>query len=108
ARPDSGGSVRALPPRASGDPWRPTVDDVAGLLRARTKDSEGQEVGTFTDDTRPTATQVEDRITASYALVTPRFGPVADFPQVYDATVAQLVAYRAALQIEKSFFPEQV
>jgi len=38
---DSGGSVHALPPRASGDPWRPTVDDVAGLLRARTKDSEG-------------------------------------------------------------------
>jgi hypothetical protein len=32
----------------------PSVLDVAALLRARTKDSTGHEVGTFNDYTRPT------------------------------------------------------
>jgi hypothetical protein len=36
----------------------PSVLDVAALLRARTKDVNGVEVGTFTDDTRPTSSQV--------------------------------------------------
>jgi hypothetical protein len=33
----------------------PSVLDVAALMRARTKDSNGIEVGTFNDDTRPTS-----------------------------------------------------
>ena len=36
----------------------PSVADVAALLRGRTKDSNGVEVGTFNDDTRPTSSQV--------------------------------------------------
>jgi hypothetical protein len=36
----------------------PSVADVAALLRARTKDVNGEEIGTFNDDTRPTSAQV--------------------------------------------------
>lgn len=87
-------------------PDRPTVDDVALLLRARTKDSEGREVGTFDDDTRPTATQVEGHIDNAVALLRTRIG--TSIPDAYVPTLRALTAYRAALQIEKSYFPEQV
>lgn len=89
-------------------PGRPTVDDVALILRARTKDSAGIEVGTFDQDTRPTAVQVEEQIDASYALVCTRLPPITDLPASLLPAVAAVVAYRAALRVEKSYFPEQV
>jgi len=90
------------------DPTRPTVDDVALLLRARTKDSNGNEVGTFDDETRPTGDQVEGHITAAMALVGVRFGDTTTWPAEAQTAFASLVAYRAALRVEKSYFPEQV
>jgi hypothetical protein len=89
-------------------PGRPTVDDVAELLRARTKDSAGNEVGTFDDDTRPTADQVEQHIDTAYALVSTRIPPLDDLPADLLPAFAGLVAYRAAMRIEKAYFPEQV
>lgn len=87
---------------------RPTVQDVANLIRARTKDDFGNESGTFTEDTRPTSLQVDSHIDAAMALVCTRL-PALDriAPNLLPA-VAQLVAYRAALRVEKSYFPEQV
>ena len=87
---------------------RPTVQDVANLLRARTKDDFGNEAGTFTDSTRPTSMAVDDHIDAAMALVCTRL-PALDKidPDLLDA-VAAVVAYRAALRVEKSYFPEQV
>jgi len=87
---------------------RPSVEDVALLLRARTKDSNGTEVGTFDDETRPTGDQVEGHIDAAMALVGIRFGPVETMPTEAQTAFASLVAYRAALRVEKSYFPEQV
>lgn len=88
------------------DPLRPSVDDVAVLLRARTKDSEGREVGTFNDDTRPNGDQVEVHIDNAVVLLRSRL-PYS-LPDAYVGTVKALTAYRAALQIEKSYYPEQV
>lgn len=85
---------------------RPSVDDVAVLLRARTKDAEGREIGTFNADTRPTDVQVEIHIDNAVALLATRL-PI-DLPVLYEPTVKALASYRAALQIEKSYFPEQV
>jgi hypothetical protein len=85
---------------------RPSVDDVAALLRARTQDTEGREVGTFNDDTRPTASEVDLHIDTALALVATRL-PV-EVPDRFGTAVSSLVAYRAALRIEKSYFPEQV
>lgn len=85
---------------------RPSVEDVAALLRARTKDAEGREVGTFNDETRPTADQVETHIDAAMGLVALRLPDTV--PLNLSQGVVSLVAYRAALRIEKSYFPEQV
>jgi hypothetical protein len=88
------------------DPRRPSVDQVASLIRARTKDAEGREVGTFNEETRPTAEQVEDHISNAVGLLAPRW-PLELDDSFYPA-VQTLTAYRAAMQIEKSYFPEQV
>lgn len=91
---------------ATPDLTRPSVDDVASLIRARTKDSEGREVGTFNSETRPTDVQVERHIDNAVSLIATRLP--RDLPEVYVGTVKALTAYRAAMQIEKSYFPEQV
>jgi len=92
----------------TGTGGRPTVDDVALLIRARTKDSMGNEVGTFDDETRPTADQVEEQIDAAVALVGMRLPAPENLPDNLMPAVASVVAYRAALRVEKSYFPEQV
>jgi hypothetical protein len=88
---------------------RPTVDQVANWIRARTKDSSGNEVGTFDAETRPTDTQVEGHIDDAYALVGVRL-PALDDPALAGLlpAVAAVVALEAACQIEKSYWPEQV
>jgi hypothetical protein len=90
------------------DPGRPSIAQVALLLRARTKDSAGNEVGTFDDDTRPTGDQVEEQIDAAIALVGVRVPAMDKLTAEQVAAFQSLVAYRAALRIEKSYFPEQV
>jgi hypothetical protein len=88
------------------DPYRCSVQEVADLLRARTKNSVGDEVGTFDTTTRPTADQVEAHITAAVALVQTRLP--AQLGEDFTSAVVSLVAYRAALRVEKSYYPEQV
>jgi hypothetical protein len=87
---------------------RPSIDDVAGLLRARTKDSEGHELGTFTADTRPTDVEAQAQIDAAVGLMATHIPDPAFLPQAYWPAVRELTAYRAAMRIEKSYFPEQV
>jgi hypothetical protein len=85
---------------------RPSVAEVAQILRARTKTMEGREEGTFTEETRPNAEQVEEEIDTALALVAVRL-PFS-WSDIYSSAIRALVAYRAALRIEKSYFPEQV
>jgi hypothetical protein len=85
---------------------RPTVEQVASLIRARTKDSNGLEVGTFDSDTRPTADQVEQLIDQSVAIVAMQLPP--SIPADLAASAAAVVALDAACRVEKSFWPEQV
>jgi hypothetical protein len=87
---------------------RPSVQDVALLIRARTKDSNGLEVGTFDGDTRPTADQVEQLIDQSVALVGMQLPPLANVPADLLPSVAIVVALDAACRVEKSYWPEQV
>lgn len=83
-----------------------TVEDVAALLRARTKDLNGTELGTFNENTRPTDVEVERLITMALAEVTGQIGPYAYDPCASAATA--LIAIRAAMWVELSYFPEQV
>jgi hypothetical protein len=90
------------------DPTAPvlecTVDDVAAIIRTRTKDSNGNEIGTFNADTRPTADQVTYTIGQQVVLIHQRVGYVGDGC----ADLArQCVALGAAAEIELSYFPEQ-
>jgi hypothetical protein len=86
--------------------WRPTVDDVAALLRARTKNASGNEVGTFTDETRPTDAEVEQLITNGCAKIASLVG--WDVPGDAQAEALHLAAIVAACEVETSYFPEQV
>lgn len=82
----------------------PTVDDVAALIRARTKDNNGNELGTFTADTRPTEDQAQQAIDHQVTLLHSQVGYIgAECDEV--ATMA--AAYGAAAEIELSYFPEQ-
>jgi len=87
-------------------PWRPTVDDVAALVRARTKDASMNEVGTFTSATRPTDAEVEQLITNGCAKVAALVG--WDFPADAYAEATHLASIVAACEVELSYWPEQV
>jgi hypothetical protein len=82
----------------------PSLADVAALIRARTKDSNGNELGTFTAATRPTDAQAQEAIDHAVAALGEKVGIVA--PPCTD--VARMAAaYGAAAEIELSYFPEQ-
>jgi hypothetical protein len=86
--------------------WPVGVDAVGSLLRARTRDTQGNEVGTFTGDTRPTDTQVSHLINTSLGDVSSVVG--VDLLEGFWAQAAAVVSYRAAMLTELSYFPEQV
>jgi hypothetical protein len=87
--------------------YNPSVDDVAALILARTKNEFGDEVGTFNSETRPTDTEVNRLI----ALATSEVDSVVDLDDVpveaYN-DVEAVIATRTAMLIERSYFPEQV
>lgn len=85
--------------------WLPTSSDVAALLRARTKDDTGRELGDWSDSTRPTAAEVDVLIAQAAQYVTASIGGV---PERCASAAAQAVLMRAAMLVELSYFPEQV
>lgn len=89
------------------DGWRPSIADVAALLRARTRDSDGNELGTFTDDgeTRPTAADVQTLI--DHAVADVEGNIVGVLPARMYVTARMLAALGAALLVEGSYFAEQ-
>lgn len=96
--------------------FTPTVSEVAAHLRARTKGnaSSPTEQGTFNDHTRPTGEQVEVLIPKGVRKVASRIGAeicVGDSPEkqveLY-GDAQDLAAMWTAMQIELSYFPEQV
>lgn len=87
-------------------PYLPSVEDVALWIRARTKDSQGNEVGTFTANTRPTNEDVERLIlliAAGYPQCAGEWLPSSLFIKSRFA-----LSLRVAAAIEISFFPEQL
>lgn len=84
----------------------PSSDDVATLLRARTKDLDGNEVGVFNDYTRPTGTEVDRIIAMAYAEIAALAG--AAISAQCGGTATWLTTLRAAMWVELSYWPEQV
>lgn len=86
--------------------WAPSVQDVAALLRARTKDASGREVGDFTSETRPTDTDVERLLIFGCGDVTANVG--TELAQSLWAEARALAALKTACYVEQSYWPEQV
>lgn len=84
--------------------YRPTLADLGGVMRARTRDSDGNELGTFTADTSPTDDEADGVITTALALVAARLGQV---PDALGDLARSLVVLRAAMLVETSYVPEE-
>lgn len=99
-------TVSAAPPAPVAEAATPTVAEVGSLLRARTKDNVGNELGTFTPNTRPREDAVLSLIQQAANEVGMRVG--FETPAVVWPSVRWMIALRAAMLIELSYFPEQV
>jgi hypothetical protein len=88
-------------------PSKPSLDEVATMLRARTVDENGNEVGTFNDTTSPTATQAEQIIDSAYDLVLLRVGRISDDSSELQSQAKSVVMLLAARLIETVYYPEQ-
>jgi hypothetical protein len=78
---------------------------VALLIATRTIDEAGDELGTFTSDTRPTDTQCDGLIAQALVMI---LTPLPDrlSPSLY-VPIRECVALQAALLVETSFYREQ-
>jgi hypothetical protein len=87
--------------------WAPTVADVGALVRSRTTErGVTGEAGTFTANTRPTASQVDELIEKAVGRVAEKVG--ADLPSVLWDAAGDVAALRAAMLVELSFFGDQI
>lgn len=85
---------------------RPTVQDVALLERTRTVTAGGGEEITFTESTRPSASEVSGLIDQALPAILAHL-PEA-FSEAYYDRARHLVALYTALLIEGSYFREQL
>ena len=102
---DATGFEQTTPP-ARYLPWRPAVRDVASLIRARTKDAHDNELGTFTEATRPTADECEAIIDGVLPIIEARLG--RDIAEPFWPAARRLAALRAAMGVERTYWPESV
>lgn len=88
-------------------PSKPTLAQVAALLRSRTVDEYGNEESGFGEDTRPTAVQAQELIDAAYDLVGLRVGRIPDTEQELIDQARSVTMLLAARMIETVYYPEQ-
>jgi len=86
--------------------YTPTVSQVASHILSRTVNQYGIRLGTFTADTTPTDTEVD----AVIAITMPEIADVIgdDIPQFLWDDAEAVASIRVAMQVEISFFSEQV
>lgn len=87
-------------------PYQPTISDIGALMRARTLDAMGNEIGTFNDATRPTGEQVGNLIIQAADDVMSGFD--VDIPPGAYRYAKQAIIYRTAMLIEIGYWPEQI
>lgn len=89
--------------------WRPSLGDVAALLPRRTKDSNGAQPGTFTENTEPTDEQVQTIISLASGHIASRVGETGDLcTPALTSRARGMTALYAAMLVELTFFAEQV
>jgi hypothetical protein len=85
--------------------FSPTIEQLGALMRSRTIE-DGSETGTFTSETRPTADEAAIAIKTAADDVAIAIG--SDIPLAAWDGARVLVAYRAAMLIEITYYPEQI
>lgn len=104
---DAGNSVVVTPIYdAPAITWRPTLSDVGNIAIGRTADANGNILGTFTENTQPTAEQAQRAIENAVRDLAPDLGEVIPADLVEDAKA--LAALRAAMYIELSNFGSEI
>lgn len=86
--------------------YRPLVGDVGELIRARTRNENGNLLGTFTATTTPTYEQVDRVIDTAMRKLEAKFGP--DMAAELVGSASHVVALRAAMLVELSYFGDQI
>jgi|SRR5688572_16172216 len=86
--------------------WTPTVADVGAVLRSRTVNRHGAELGTFTAETRPTEAQVLLLVPGATGAVAAVIGD--DVAEEWHDDAAGIAAIGTAMQIELTYYPEQI
>lgn len=80
----------------------PSVSEFGARVYSRTRDSDDQYVGTFTDATTPNAAQAEALILDAYAMVSAQLGVVV--PKPVEGIKKYAVIARAAMALERQFY----
>jgi len=84
----------------------PSVSELGTLMRARTKDNQGNELGTFTENTRPTGEQAAQVLREAADDV---MSPIdTSIPPRANRYARAAILYRAAMIVEISYYPEQI
>lgn len=86
--------------------WPVNAVGVGAILRARTRDTNGNELGTFTATTRPSDVQVANLINTAVGDLASAVG--ADIHASLHQQAGVVATYKAAMLVELSYFPEQV
>lgn len=92
--------------------WAPSPDEVAAILRARTRGPESRdaavagEQGRWSDTTRPTLVQVQELIELACREVQAAFAGREPCTDQLRGSAGMAAAYRAAMLIETSYHPE--
>jgi hypothetical protein len=87
--------------------WLPVPQQVADILRARTKDDQSSEIGAWTANTRPTEYEVYGLIQTAASDTLAAVNLLHPDYEDPDGAACSLCTYRAAMLIELSYWPEQ-
>lgn len=103
---DAAANQSVTSPVQTSSSYLPSVQQVAYRNLSRTRDKFGNLVGTFNADTQPTDTQVYGIINTVWQEVADVIGD--DIPAALNDDAANVVALRAAMQVELDFYADQV
>jgi len=87
--------------------YTPTVQEIAQMLRARTRTHAGDLVRDFTDETVPTAEDVQYLIGLAAEEVTADLSPDEPLDSKYYDSARVLTVLLASANVELSYWPEQ-
>lgn len=90
--------------------YTPTLDEVGATTRSRTHDDVGNELGTFTIDTRPDMFAVDSLIDNAVNFIEgfAAAGGITEIGEGCYQNAKTAVIYRVCFLIEIGFFPEQI